>query len=508
MGAIISRVDPQGVAARYGFLEGDEIITINGQLLRDIIDYYFLTSEHRLEINFVRDGFPRTTVVHKAAEESLGLDFSNEVFDGIMPCRYKCMFCFVDQMPRGMRRTLYVKDDDYRLSFLHGNYITLTSLAENDLRRITALRLSPLYVSVHATDPQVRSKMMGSSQAGNIMKMLNKLKLHGIQCHTQIVVVPRVNDGEVLKKTLKDLFDLYGTVLSVAVVPVGLTKHRKGVAKIKPFTKKDAQSVYNIVSKFQKKAMKKYKTSLFFLADEIYLLMDMDFPPHSHYEDYPQLGNGVGLVRKMITDFNRRKRFFPTSLPQRKNIWIVTGVLGEKAIKPMVDKLNSIRNLEISLVTVKNDFFGRKVTVTGLLTGQDIHRELRRRLRSGDKPDNILLPDILLRENKFLDDVVLWEVGRSLGVKITPVRADAIGLIQGVLGDKWRESKKRGSKKKKGEQKKESPLAPVTEDLWVEDVLQGGSFGMDDEYVIVSKSHRKVSTKKSRRGRRRNSRGG
>ncbi len=439
MGALVSRVDPGSVAARYGIIRGDDIITINGQLLRDILDYYFVTSEHKLEINYLRNGFPRTTVIHKRAEEPLGLDFNEEVFDGIIPCRNHCVFCFVDQLPRDVRKSLCVKDDDYRLSFLHGNYITLTNLAETDLRRITALRLSPLYVSVHTTDPDVRANMMGNPQAANILKMLNKLKLHNIQCHTQVVVVPGINDGNTLKKTLGDLLNLYPTVKTVAIVPVGLTGHRqdRGAEKIRPFSRKDAHQVHDIVTSFQEKAKKRIRFPFFYMADEIYLLMGKDFPPHKEYGYFDQLGNGVGLSRKLYTDFNRRKRYLPPEINQSRNVWVVTGVLGELVLKPLMEHFKNIKRLKVRLIPIKNKFLGSPTTVTGLIAGRDIIEQLNSRLKRSSKPDLVLLPDVVLREGQFIDDISIGQIEDELELPVKDVPADAQGLIEGILGE-WK----------------------------------------------------------------------
>ncbi|MFP4497936.1 MAG: DUF512 domain-containing protein [Vulcanimicrobiota bacterium] len=433
MGAIVSRVEPGSIAARYGFKEQDQIITINGQLLKDILDYYFVTTEHKLEINYIRNGLPHSTIIHKKPEETLGLDFENEVFDGIKKCRYNCIFCFVDQQPSNLRKSLYVKDDDYRLSFLHRSYITLTDIAENDFRRITAMRLSPLYVSVHATDPSVRSEIMGSPGAGKILDMLKKLKEHDIQCHAQVVVIPGYNDGKVLRKTLQDLYNLGGTILSVAVVPVGFTKFRRKTRKLQNFKKSDAKQVYEIVTRFQEKARKRYRNPKFFMADEIYILLNKDFPSNSHYGYYPQLGNGVGMARLFITDFNRRKRYLPKEIKQQKRIWIITGSLGEKILKPLVTEINNTKRLRTRLITVKNHFLGPTVTVTGLLAGKDIIKKLKSEFKKGSKPDKILLPDILLRNGLFLDNITIEELKKEINVKVDVVQSNAAGLLHGVL---------------------------------------------------------------------------
>jgi putative radical SAM enzyme (TIGR03279 family) len=433
MGAIVSRIENGSIAARFGFQEKDEIITINRQLVQDIIDYYFLTSEHKLEINYVRDGFPHTTVIHKDPEETLGLDFESEVFDDIKRCPYKCLFCFVHQMPSGMRESLYIKDDDYRLSFLHGSYITLTSLAENDLRRITALRLSPLYVSVHATDPEVRAKMMGHQSAGNIHRMLKKLQTHNIEVHAQVVVVPGLNDGKILKKTLHDLVDLFPTVRSVAVVPVGLTKFRRNQPDLRAFRKSDAQQVYEMVNKIQARAEQRLGFPLVYMADEIYMLLEKDFPKHSHYGYYIQMGNGVGLARKFITEFNRRKRYLPEEMAVPRNVWVMTGTLGDKVLRPLVENFKDVKNLKVSLIPVENSYFGTSVTVTGLLSGTDIGNILIERLEKEERPDAVLIPDILVRDDMFLDEISVKDLEEKTGLKIQAVPSDACGLIYGVI---------------------------------------------------------------------------
>lgn len=495
MGAVITKIEHGSVAARYGFREKDEIITINGQLLRDIIDYYFITSEHRLEINYVRDGFPFTTVIHKDPEESLGLDFEKEIFDNIMTCRCNCLFCFVDQMPPGMRKSLYLKDDDYRLSFLHGNYITLTSLSENDMRRITKMRLSPLYVSVHATDPEVRARMMGSPSAGNILKLLNKLKTHDIQCHAQIVVVPGLNDGKVLKKTLQDLYSLYPTVKTVAVVPVGLTRYRDKSKKIRQFKKSDARKVYDQVRRFQRKSQKHYRKSVFYMSDEIYLLLGKDFPSHSHYGYFDQMGNGVGISRKLITDFNRRKRYFPREFKKKQEIWVITGVLGEKVLKPFIKHFNAIRRLKVKLIPVRNRFFGKMVTVTGLLTGEDILNEIQKRIKGSRKPDKILIPDILLRNGLFLDNLSLKELQEKIPTRVVAVPTRADGLIDGIVGTAKRKKKSRKKRSWDKSQKQSSKKVPefkTHQDMWLDEMLKDDVEmpDLEEEVEIDSGSYR------------------
>ena len=433
MGAVISKIENGSIAQKYGFKIGDEIITINGQLLRDIIDYFFMIDAHKLEINYARDSLPHTTVIHKEESEKLGMDFDTDVFDGIKRCRNNCLFCFVDQMPKNLRSTLYIKDDDYRLSFLHGNYISLTGLAENDLRRITAQRLSPLYVSVHATVPEARVKLMGNPDAGNIMKYLNRLKAHNIECHTQIVIVPGINDGKVLKKTLQDLLSLYPTVKSVAVVPVGLTKYHCKKNMIRTVRSTEAKQIFEMVAKFQKKAEHQLRYPFFFMSDEFYIMLKQEFPRYSHYGYFNQIENGVGISRKFITDFNRRKRFFPQSLPEKRNVWAVTGVLGEKILKPLIKEFAKIKKLKFHLVPVKNDFFGNMVTVTGLLTGKDILEKLEQQVKKMQPPDLIIFPDFLLHDGVFLDDMKPEFISNKLGLPFRAVPTNARGFIEGII---------------------------------------------------------------------------
>ena len=436
MGAIISKIENGGIARKYGFKIGDEIITINGQLLRDIIDYFYLIDVHKLEINFARNGLPHTTVIHKEESEKLGVDFDADVFDGIRTCKSNCIFCFVDQMPKNMRKSLFIKDDDYRLSFLHGNYITLTNLSENDIRRITAQRLSPLYVSVHATDPKTRAELMGNPQAAHLMKFLKKLKEHNIECHTQVVVVPGVNDGKILKKTMQDLYSLFPAVKTVAIVPVGLTKYHCKKNKIRGVRPTEAKQIFELVAKFQKRAEGHLKYPFFFLSDEFYLMLKKEFPRYSHYGHFNQIENGVGLSRKFITDFNRRKRFLPNIIPDKYNVWAITGILGEKVLKPLVKEFSRVKKLKFHLIPVKNDFFGRMVTVTGLLTGSDILKKLQKQLRTMKAPDKIIFPDLLLHNGVFLDDMKPEDIEKKLGIPFREVPTNARGFIEGVIGRK------------------------------------------------------------------------
>ena len=309
---------------------------------------------------------------------------------------------------------------------------------------------------------------MGTPGAGNILKSFEKLKKHGIQCHTQIVVVPGVNDGRVFKKTLQDLYDFYPCVRSVAIVPVGVTKHGSHGKEIRQIRPTEAKQIYEMTDKFQKKALKQYKTSLFFLSDEFYLMMGMELPRNAHYEYFDQIGNGVGMSRKMITDFNRRKRYFPESLDQKRNVWIITGVLGEKVLSPLVKEFSSIKKLKTQLIPVKNEMLGSSVTVTGLLGGQDILTTLQKKLTKSKAPDMVIFPDSTLNEDRFLDDITPQEIAEKLNINLLPVSTDSQGLIEGVIGQQSRR-KKTGEIEEKSDEVKEKNLnlfqASLNEDM-------------------------------------------
>ncbi len=415
---VIDEVLTGSIASEVGIEEGDIIVSINGQKLSDLIDYRYLCADDNLEVEIQKpDGEVWVCDIEKDFDEELGLRFKQDTFDGIRRCVNKCVFCFVDQMPPGMRESLYVKDDDYRLSFLHGNFVTLTNLSQQDMERIIHMRLSPLYISVHCTDPLVRSEMLGNKKAAKIRLQLEKLADAGIEMHTQIVLCPGVNDGIYLEQTIEYLATLWPAVKSVAIVPVGLTGFRQNLRHLRKFNFEEAELLVELIHNYQKTFLKEIDNPFVYLADEFYILAEKDFPETEFYGDFPQLENGVGLSRLFYDSFYTHEAELPDSLPDIKNVALVTGVSGQKVLMPVVERLNKIKNLRVSLVPVHNRFFGGNVSVTGLLTGRDILETLK----DNGKYDEVLLPSVMCKRDEqiFLDGTTPGELENALN---TPVR--------------------------------------------------------------------------------------
>ena len=434
--AVITRVLPDSIGEEIGFEAGDAIVSINGTKPRDLIDYQFLCAEEFLDLEVLdTKGKTHQVAIEKDYDDNLGLEFTTALFDGLLQCNNHCPFCFIDQQPPGKRESLYYKDDDYRLSFLYGSYLTLTNLTEPEWNRIKTLRLSPLFVSVHATEPEVRVRLLKNSRAGKILENLQWFAKNRLQIHAQVVVCPGINDGIHLDRTLEDLAKFYNpdlpTVASVAIVPVGLTKFRPPEDELIPVTPTKAAEVIKQVQKFQRQCQQKFGTTFAWLADEWFLIAGVDLPAADHYEDYPQLGNGVGSIRQFIGDFTAKaKELLPPAItPQKKLTWVVGNAV-EKAFQPLVQQLNQVPGLEINLMALQSDYWGQTMTVTGLLTGQD----LLSGLQNQDLGQGILLPTVMLKhgELRFLDDLTVAEVSGGLGVNIICV-GDITELINACL---------------------------------------------------------------------------
>ena len=434
--AIITRVLPDSIGEEIGFEAGDAIVSINGTKPRDLIDYQFLCAEEFLDLEVLdTKGKTHQVAIEKDYDDDLGLEFTTALFDGLLQCNNHCPFCFIDQQPPGKRESLYYKDDDYRLSFLYGSYLTLTNLTEPEWNRIKTLRLSPLFVSVHATEPEVRVRLLKNSRAGKILENLQWFAKNRLQIHAQVVVCPGINDGIHLDRTLEDLAKFYNpdlpTVASVAIVPVGLTKFRPPEDELIPVTPTKAAEVINQVQKFQRQCQQKFGTTFAWLADEWFLMAGIDLPTADHYEDYPQLGNGVGSIRQFIGDFTAKaKELLPPAItPQKRLTWVVGNAV-EKAFQPLVQQLNQVPGLEINLMALQSDYWGQTMTVTGLLTGQD----LLSGLQNQDLGQGILLPTVMLKhgELRFLDDLTVAEVSGGLGVDIICV-GDITELINACI---------------------------------------------------------------------------
>jgi putative radical SAM enzyme (TIGR03279 family) len=423
--ALITKVLPDSIAAEIGFETGDALVSINGTRPRDLIDYRFLCADEVLELEVLDvTGKIHNIEIEKDYDEDLGLEFETALFDNLIQCNNRCPFCFIDQQPPGKRSSLYLKDDDYRLSFLYGSYLTLTNLTEREWQRIDKMRLSPLYVSVHATEPEVRIRLLKNPRAGQILQQIKWFQKRRLQIHAQVVVCPGINDGVHLEQTLRDLASFHTgevpAVASVAVVPVGLTKFRPQQDELTPVTREKATEVIKQVRSLQQEFRQKFDSTFAWLADEWFLIAGEDLPSESEYEDYPQIDNGVGSIRLFLKKFTQaaEKLLPPKVKPQRRLHWVVGNAV-EKAFQPILQRLNSTEGLEVKMHALNSDYWGQNITVTGLLTGHDLLLNLQKQ----DLGAGILLPTVMLKhgESVFLDDISIEEVARQLKTKIFPV---------------------------------------------------------------------------------------
>ncbi|MFS8742195.1 TIGR03279 family radical SAM protein [Synechococcus sp. WC10meta] len=435
--ARISAVLPGSLAAKAGIQPGEALLSINGERPRDLIDYRFLIAEEYLCLEILdSQGIPRTVELEKDVDEDLGLEFETALFDGLIQCNNACPFCFIDQQPPEMRATLHLKDDDYRLSFLYGSYLTLTNLTAPEWDRIARLRLSPLYVSVHATEPELRSRLLKNPRAGLILEQLAWFRQHRLQLHAQVVVCPGWNDGEHLTRTLLDLAAFrrpeegIPTVLSAAVVPVGLTRFRPPNDELIPVDAAKAAEVIDQVEALQAQFRQELGSTFAWLADEWYLLAGRELPPEKHYEDYPQLGNGVGSLRLFLSQFEQLK--LPLEIPAPLKLLWVVGNAVERAFQPVVERMNRIHRLQLHLFPLASQFWGQTLTVTGLLTGQDILNALKS-VENLASYDGLLLPQITLKDGeRFLDDLTWQDLQAQAGIPVVRVDGGPAGLLEAV----------------------------------------------------------------------------
>ncbi|MCP9928979.1 TIGR03279 family radical SAM protein [Cyanobium sp. CH-040] len=434
--AVVATVEPGSIGEELGFQPGDRLISINGQRPRDLIDLQVLVGEEDLVLVVEDpDGTLHTVELEKDPDEGLGLGFTEALFDGLRQCNNACPFCFIDQQPPGRRRSLYLKDDDYRLSFLYGSYLTLTNLTEADWRRIEEQRLSPLYVSVHATDPELRSRLLVNPRAGLLLQQLAWFAERNLQVHAQVVVCPGLNDGPALERTLADLAEFAGgdwpAVLSAAVVPVGLTRFRPAGDALVPVDRACARRVIAQVEPLQDRFRRRLGSRFAWLSDEWYLLAGLPLPPRDRYEDLPQQENGVGSIRAFLESLDQATRALPERLERPRRLSWVVGALVAEALQPVVHRLNSVEGLELILHGLPSPYWGQEQVVTGLLTGSDLLAGLGGR----DLGERLLLPSVMLRQGEpvFLDDLRLEDLEERLPVPVQLVHG-AADLVAACTG--------------------------------------------------------------------------
>lgn len=416
----ITAIDNASTGEELGLRVNDEIVRINGQRVRDVLDYRYLVTDEELELEVKREGETVIYEIEKETDDSLGLNFEPLKIRG---CGNDCIFCFVDQNPKGMRSTMYFRDEDFRLSFLSGHYVTLSNISRVDLKRIVQQRMTPLFISVHATEPKVRKFLLGIDFDDRLLDKIAYLTENGITLNTQIVLCPEINDGEVLHKTLWDLAKFYPGVRSVAIVPVGLTKHREGLTKIAPVTQDYARQLLRIADDYAAEFRRKLDTHFVYPSDEFYIIAGEALPPAARYDAFDQMENGVGMLRDLLNDFQRNQvKRLPQALPKPMKVTLVTATLASQFIQEnIVSRLAQIKNFTPELVAIKNKFYGESITVTGLLTGQDIFAALHER----DLGAAVFLPKSCLNDkNIFLDDWKLGELSEKLGVPVAPLQND------------------------------------------------------------------------------------
>ncbi|MBR5542977.1 MAG: DUF512 domain-containing protein [Oscillospiraceae bacterium] len=428
MSAYIVDVEKGSPARKAGIVPGDELVSINGKPICDVLDYKFYSYDKRLKIELKR----KTIKLKKGEGEDLGLVFETYLMDKTKRCANNCVFCFVDQMPKGMRETLYFKDDDARMSFLLGNYISLTNLSEDDIERIIRMHISPINVSVHATDPEIRRQMVRNPKAGECMNIMRRLSQAGIKLNCQIVVCPGLNDGEVLLNSISDMLSLGENVESIAVVPVGITKYRENLYPLECFDKEKAIETIEIVDKTGEECKKHRGERVVYCADELYIKAGLPLPQEEYYDSYPQLDNGVGLMTLLHEEFSSALEF--CDIPEKvNNFTVATGVSAAPFIRKLIDELsekcNNIDRSEVYAIT--NDFFGKTIDVAGLVTGRDLINALKDK----ELTERLLIPEVMLRhgEDVFLDNISIADVERELGVKVVPVPNDGEKLLFAML---------------------------------------------------------------------------
>ena len=433
MSVIIKSVEKGSPAYKAGIRDGDTLVSIDGNEIVDVLDYRFYQDNESLTVEFINSsGKTRTAKVKKDEYEELGLDFETYLMDNKHSCRNKCVFCFIDQLPKGLRESLYFKDDDSRLSFLFGNYITLTNITEHEVERIIKMHISPINISVHTTNPELRVKMMANKNAGRALEIIDRFNNAGIKLNCQLVLCPGYNDGEELERTLKDLSELENAEC-IAAVPVGLTAYREGLAKIEPFNKQTAGDVLRIIDKYGDICLKKYGQRRIYGADEFYLLAEREIPEADYYGDFLQLENGVGLWSLLRSEALKALDDLEEIPNSKRSLSLACGEAAYPLISMIADKCKKKNpSLNPRVFAIKNNFFGGKINVSGLVTATDIEEQLK----GEDLGEELLIPSAMLRAegDMFLDSVTVEELSERVGIKIPPVNNDGYELVNAIFG--------------------------------------------------------------------------
>ncbi|MCR4998784.1 MAG: DUF512 domain-containing protein [Lachnospiraceae bacterium] len=430
---MIASITADSPAERAGMQPGEQVLAINGHKLKDIFDYHYYSDDETLDIE-VLDCNQNTKMYHLTKElgEDLGVVFENGLMDDYRSCHNKCMFCFIDQMPKGMRETLYFKDDDTRLSFLQGNYVTLTNMKDADLQRVIDYHLAPINISVHATNPELRCRMLHNRFAGDILEKIQKIHDAGLEMNSQVVLCKGINDGEELDRTIGDLFQFHPLMESLSIVPVGLTKYREGLEPLEPFEKEDARKVIEIIEKWQQKSFEIYGDHFVQASDEWYLTAELPLPEAERYDGYIQLENGVGMLRLLHDEFYEALAHAHKFMLRKREVSMASGKLAAPFIEQMSrDFEKKFPKIKIHNYTIVNNFFGERITVSGLITGQDLIAQLK----GQELGERLYLPSNMLRmgENVFLDDVTVEQVEDSLQVPIDIVKSSGGDLVDALL---------------------------------------------------------------------------
>ena len=432
----INSVEPRSYASKAGISASDILHTVNGNEINDVLDYRFYLTERVVVLGLENNDGKYEVKIKKGEYDDIGLEFETPLMDQKHSCRNGCIFCFIDQNPEGMRESIYFKDDDSRLSFIHGNYITLTNMTDKDVARIIKMRISPVNVSIHTTNPELRVKMMKNKRSGEVLSYLDDFRNAGLAMCGQIVLCRGVNDGDELLRSLNDLSRYYPEMGSVAIVPAGLTKHRDGLYPLTDFTEEEAAAVIDMIDSVAERQLEKHGSRQFFAADEFYLKAKRPIPKTAYYEDYPQLENGVGMLRSFADEFGMAVEDIDLMLDAvepGRCVTVATGVAAYPMVKSFADRITQLcPTLKVNVAKIINRFFGESITVSGLLTGKDIYEQLC----DCELGDELLIPSSALRreDNDFLCGMTLDELSKKLGVKLRTVDNDGYGFAEAILG--------------------------------------------------------------------------